>query len=185
MSEALPHHGVSLGDCEYFSHLASQTGTDIRGVDIISILKDVEPGNRRAINQAFFAFEKQVKSAPQLPELAISDALLASMDETKKNRIEWLFSQRQSSVSSAKEHYSRYLDHVEKCWEFTKEHHAIEQRSPSYMVDSLKELLQGGFWKFEKFEENCISLSTTGEVIMRETNPAIGLNRVVNLGQSV
>lgn len=173
-------------DMTYLMQLASQTGTDTQGWNPFEILAGIIPGDRRAINQRFFEYSESKKVQPStsaLPDTEINEVISKGLDIQKKRRLSELAQNFNDSLANARARYERYENTLAECWQVQTEMNGINSLPLNIIVDSLKELLTLGFWKFEKIEESTIQLSTIPNIVMREYNPALGVNRTIDLGQ--
>jgi hypothetical protein len=173
---------------EYVEQLSAQTTTNVDAWPMLEVLKDITPGDKRAINKAFFAYsasQEQAKQEQVIPprvekELEESSAL---MDEQKRRRIDELKRQAQQDLERHSQYAKSAQQMLTASWGKHKEIQALEGRPANYIAEEVKRLIKEGFWAFEKYDSGYLYLTTVQDVIMSERNKAAGVNRVINFGK--
>lgn len=177
----------------YLETLASKTGADITGWDILATFgRENAPlhliGSKNELNKRFFETqEKQLN-----PDTGLSDEIrkklkthAESVDKNwKQRKINEHRLNQQSYLSRARQYHleaNTYVSHAFMC---AKEILKLENRSFD-STEQAMEILKDTFWKFRDVQGNCLNFDTVNEVILTEINPAANINIQVNVGKFV
>lgn len=172
---------------EYLEQLAITTGTNVDHLDMSLFLSvSMEhPFDRRAVNKIFFGLKPaEPRVVPPATEEALKNASI-QLGHLTAQRITAIKANQKTHLTNAHQAYVRYETALALAWGNAKEIYALTGRPANYITDEIRKVLLDGFWVFQKYENQKLYLETASDIVLRETNAAAGIHRVVNMGRYV
>lgn len=173
-------------DLEYLEQLASQTQTNIDEWVPYSVLEGIKFGDKRGINKAFFKkIETQQKTAASLSDIQkkLLEEAAQEMDRAKIKRIMELDRKHREQLKYAQSYMRDGNNALSQAWQYQKERLILEERTPDFLTQDLKKILQGSFWELFGYEKTFLRLTSRQDIVLKEVNPAGNVNRHVNMGR--
>lgn len=178
---------------QYIETLATQTNTRVDQWDIGAIFgaEDRALGfvtDKNTINRRFFEHKEkapQINNTEQIDQIKelLSSQIKSNSQAQREIELKAVRQRYITTMRSATSIESQLLELVKKGSQEYSIISSLEQRDVNYEVNQVAKMMTDKFWEFHSFDGVSLTFTTRNDVILKDVNPAAGVNLRVNMGK--
>lgn len=176
-----------MKDVLYLEQLASSTSQRIDDLKPIELLSPIKRGDKRAINKLFFSLvedRKQVLGELNSETFARIQKVMFDASEKRKQReiddLNYYIADAERSVAGRVNSLNEAVKNLREKYDRKL---MLERQTPADCMANFQAILKNPFFTFERFAYNTAYFVTTADVVMRQKQNALGVDKSVNFGR--